>query len=183
MKPLLNEKGSLPLVVLIAFILLISISSLAGLLLSEKMNIRFSIDKDVKRVYERETMIEITKNVVHQRIRTKEWEVIEGEDLLNEADFTLIKKMVNEEALPLAGVEGTVYIDRITSNYAIDAHCQNIGDEENRNYWCLNEPVSILVELVTEKEGEVNTVQFELEGWVFAVSEEKDAVIIRKDAE
>lgn len=181
MKRYLNQKGSMPLVVLISFIVLVSIASLTGLLLNEKMNIRFSIDKDIKRVYEKESILELTKNLTTQMLLSKEWEIIEDEEVLSSNDLFKIEEMVNEETLPIMGIEGKSYIKEVYTGFTVDDYCQRIDDEEEIvSYECLSDKFEIEVEITIERAGELDTFQWVLKDFVFVVNDAGDKVFVAK---
>lgn len=182
MKKYMNESGSFPLVLLIVFMLLISIASLTSLLLSEKVNIRFSIDKDVQRVYEKESMVELTKNLTNQLLLSKEWEVIEGEEVLSSRDLSLIEEMVNEEALPLMNIEGSVYIKDIPAPITLEDYCQELDDGEAvvLTYECLDEKFQVELEITIERAEEFDTFTLVLEDWAFMVSDTEEKVLLQK---
>lgn len=152
MKHLKNQKGSIPLVLTIVFMIGMSTMALAGLLLSGKATYKYSVTSDLERLYENDSIIEMTINITKQVLDTKEWEYVKYEDVIKDVDLFKIEDIVNATLIPLYIGNGKIYLEEIYFPPRLDYYCEEEVDsnEELVGFNCLKEALDIEFKIIIE---------------------------------
>lgn len=183
MRKYLNEKGSLPLVLLIVLIVSISIATLANLMLTEKVNTKLTVTNNVAQAYEKDSVIEVTRNITKQLFLSKEWEEIDGAEIINDSDLFTIEEAINAEVLPPLGISSHIVLEESYFPPNVDYYCQKIEEESEEllTYDCMEEKLTVELKLIIEKEGEVEVVILKFDNLLLKTTDIGDKVFIEME--
>lgn len=123
-----NERGSIPLILIVVFTLGIAITALTQLFLSESLTAKDMANAEAKRLYEYDKILEIVTNLTFQKLKSKEWqEEYDSELLLSSDDLTDMEQAINDELLPFESSNQTI---RLTPAYsdALVYFCEPLYD-------------------------------------------------------
>lgn len=178
MKKYLNEKGSLPLILLMVFVISITIISLSNLLMTEKVNTKLSLMTDIHKMYEKDSVIEVTENILKQQLLSKEWDEIAGEETFGAVDLSTVEETLNQEILPELGIESQVFLEEVYYPPNVDYYCQEVNDDEGNFliYDCINEYISLELKLTVAKENSSQDFFLTLDGLKLLVTDSGDSV-------
>lgn len=154
-----NERGSIPLVMVVVVVLSITILSLTQLLLGEKTTAQSITESQANDFYQEDMVFEIATNLTLQTIKDKEWiSEIQGEKYINTEDLLNIENILNQESLPyenndLRVILSNLYAENVTES--CDAVYELITSNEQGEflgYRCNNQPTDVEFTLTIKEE-------------------------------
>lgn len=176
-----SQKGSVPIALMVVFIVMGIVVSFSALYISEKANISFNLMNDVERFYEEDSIVEMSFNVISQVISEKEFESIEGEQFINSDDLNQIEEILNGDVLPLANFKDyQVFIEESYEPPTIDYFCSS--DDEGINIECLDEPFELDFILNVKRNDKIKKFNFKFEN-LHAISESNGKKVIINNKE
>jgi hypothetical protein len=124
-----NERGSIPIAVIIVFTLGIAVLALTQLLLSEKMTAKSASEKQLEKFYEEDKIIEIVNNLLIQKTMSKEWEDEIGEEtFIDMNDLIQIEDMVNKTILPSENSKKQIITSDLHAE-RVDTYCEELYED------------------------------------------------------
>lgn len=145
----LGNRGSLPLVMVIVMVIAMSIATLSSMLLTEKINMAYSITTDIERLYEKDSVNEVTKNVVQQVLLDKIWSEIDGEQIITSKDLRDIEEAVTLKILPDLGIDYAIQLEGVKYPRELAHYCKEEinADGSFRSFECTPEVFSVELNL------------------------------------
>lgn len=185
MKKILNQKGSLPLSLIIALIMLMSVITLTTLYLNEKINTSYSAKSDLSKLYEKDTIIEITYNLLKQKMKTKIIEEIDVQEFIDENDLDDIEKVLNANYMPYYKLDKyKAFLEFEYKPPTVDYFCEERIDEESmmfEGFTCLHEAFDMSVKVTLQNQNDVESFILEFDKMYPAVSDTEEEVTINTD--
>lgn len=121
-----NERGSIPLVLVIVFTIGIAVVALTQVLLSEKITARDLAEKELEVFYNENEVLEFTTNLITQKISEKEWDgEITNQQFLETVDILEIEDILNNEILPYQNSKMKVSLTDLYSE-KIGTYCEEL---------------------------------------------------------
>lgn len=121
-----NERGSMPIVVVIVFTLGIAVLALTQILLSEKLTARDVANKQLNAFYSEDMILELVNNLTIQKFMSKEWEEEIGDELFfDENDLVDIETTMNTTILPSENSKKNIVTSNLQSD-RLDFYCEDV---------------------------------------------------------
>ena len=168
----LNERGSLPLVMVIVFIFTMTIAMLTNLLVSEKINVGFSTTTDIEKFYEADSIRQVTKNVVTQSIVSKEWSSLTNSKILTIEEFDEFEEHLNTNILRRMNSYSAVSLNVTRLPEDLESFCSEVRDVGGNflMFTCNGSSASVQLELRVSNGGVEEIYEVLVEGLVPVVS-------------
>lgn len=182
MKKCLNQRGSLPIVLIIVFVMTMSVVALTSLHVTEQINLSVSATKDVKRLYAEDSVREMTLHAFQQVLKSKAIEAVSGEQLFTTDDLAQLETLVNTQILPDYGLtEYQVFIEADYLPSTVDYFCtleMDITGESPDGYNCLHEAFDIRLNVQIVHRNLVRQVIIEATNLSLETTEDKQSIVI-----
>lgn len=146
-----NERGSLPIVVIISFTLGIAVLILTQLLLSEKLTSKDIAERQLDAFYNKDMIVEMVNNLTIQKMMSKEWEdELTDETFISMNDVVDIEDVINNTLLPIENSKKKIMISDLYTE-RLDTYCDEVyEDSENPDedpyfigYTCARVPADV----------------------------------------
>lgn len=174
----LNEKGSLPLVMVIVFIFTMTIAMLTNLLVSEKINVGFSTTTDIEKFYEVDSIRQVTKNVVTQAIVSKEWSSLTNSNIMTIDEFDEFEEHLNTNILRRMNSYSSVSLNVLRLPEDLESYCSEVRDGEGNfvMFTCNGGAAAVQFEMSVTNGGVQEAYEVEVEGFVPVVNAGGDKI-------
>jgi hypothetical protein len=122
-----NEKGSIPMVLILIFITMLTVFTLTNTLLAERTNIQRYDEKFEKEMYQVQTALEIAINITQQNILEKETDYKhETFHSFTTTDLQEVQHAINNGVLPFFLEDFHVELTDLSHTSSVDLFCEEV---------------------------------------------------------
>ena len=160
----------------------ISVLALTSLHISEKMNWSMSATKDVEKIYQEDSIVEMTIHVLRQMLATKVLTETENQEMFLAEDWSLVEDTLHNDVFPYYSVKDTnVYVEAVYLPPTVDYFCQTIYDESTLNvqgYACLKEAFDVQVSIQVKQKNQLKRYLLDIGNLYAVVSPDGQSIMI-----